>query len=132
MPSRDPQSALDAFLSADPDRPKETRTLHVQSLGSDITVREIDDKELQFVQERSESKKLSALDMNAEIIAVAMVDPDLNDEAVHKKFSEKYGRHVAPAEIVKDVLKPFEVIKIGEQVLDLSGAGDDAVTTAGN
>ena len=132
MPSRDPQSALDAFLSADPDREKETRVLHVESINADIKIREIDDKEMQFVQERSESKKLTALDMNAEIVALAMVDPDLTDNSVHEKFAEKYGRHVAPAEIVKDVLKPFEVIKIGEQVLDLSGAGDDAVTTAGN
>jgi hypothetical protein len=132
LPSRDPQSALDAFLSADPDRAKETRVLHVESINADITVREIDDKEMKFVQERSESKNLTPLEMNAEIVAVAMVDPDLTNSAIHDKFAEKYGRHVAPAEIVKDVLKPFEVIKIGEQVLDLSGAGDDAVTDAGN
>lgn len=130
MPSRDPQSALDAFLSADPDRAKETRTLHVDSLATDIVVREIDDRELQYVQERSQAK--TALETSAEIVALAMVEPDLSDEAIHAKFAEKYGRHIAPAEIVKDVLKPFEVIKISEQVLDLSGAGEDAVTTAGN
>jgi len=125
-------TALDAFLSADPDREKATRVLHIKSLGADITIREVSDREMETVQQRSQSKNLSPIDTNAEVVGIAMVDPDLSSPEVIEKFSEKYGGFVTPAEVVKSVMKPFEVMRVGEEVMDLSGAGDDAVTRAKN
>jgi hypothetical protein len=126
------KTALDAFLSADPDRPKSTRTLHIKSLDADVVIREVSDREMETVQQRSQSKSLSAIDTNAEVVGIALVDPDLSSHEVMEKFSEKFGGFVTPADVVKSVMKPFEVIRLGEEVMDLSGAGDDAVTQAKN
>lgn len=141
MPSGDPavevtheaeKTALDAFLSADPNREMATRALSIKSLDADIVVRELSDREMQTIQQRSESKKMSSIDINAEVVGIAMVDPDLSSPEVIEKFNEKFGGFVTPSEVVKSVMKPFEVIRVGEEVMDLSGAGDDAVTQAKN
>lgn len=125
-------SALDAFLSADPDRPRATRVLHIKSLGTDIIVREITDREMDTIQERATSKKLSAIDTNAEVVAAALVDPDLHDPDIVQMFADKFGSFMSSAEIVKASMKPFEIIRVGDEVMDLSGASEDAVTQAKN
>lgn len=126
------KSALDAFLSADADRPKATRRLHIKSIDADIEVREVSDREMETVQQRAESKKMSSIDTNAEIVGMAMIDPDLSSPEVMDKFAEKYDGFITPAEVVKATMKPFEILRVGEEILDLSGAGDDAVTQAKN
>jgi hypothetical protein len=125
-------TALDAFLSADPDRPRATRILHIKSLDADITVREITDREMDTIQERASSKKLSAIDTNAEVVAAALVDPDLHNPDVVQMFADKFGEFMSSSEIVKATMKPFEIIRVGDEVMDLSGASEDAVTQAKN
>lgn len=133
-------TALDAFLSVDPQRPKETQQLFVKSLGATITVRELDEGEINDVLARYEevSDKLRAghaanqIDQQARIVALALVDPNMRDPAVMDKLDKHFRCGVNAEMAVRAVFRPLEITRIANRVMEISGMSDDAVTDAGN
>ena len=133
-------SALDAFLSVDPNRPKSTVRMHVQSLGAAVTIRELEETEINMILQQAEDAAQKAaqgayvnqVDMHARIVAMGMVDPNLRDLLVMDKLHKKFGTGQNPERVVLTVLKPLEITKLANKIMEISGMGDDAVTEAGN
>lgn len=128
------RSALDAFLSVDPDRPRQTAQLHIRRLETTITVQELDEVEISEILERFEANPTTgeiparrSSEANSALLAAALVDPDLTNEKVLEKFDQRFGTGPSAAAIVRAVLKPLEIGQAVRQVLTLSGGGEDAV-----
>jgi hypothetical protein len=133
-------TALDAFLSVDPKRPKDTREVHIKSLGVSVTIRELDESEINDIlsryeadQERkAEGAPVNTIDQQARIVAMAMIDPNLRDPAVLDKLHARFGCGQNAEMALRAVLRPLEITKLANIVMEISGMSDDAVRVAGN
>lgn len=146
-------NALDLFLSGDPNRPKDTLRLRIDSLSrmgarlrgvayssTYIVVRELDEVELNEITERANPtaragqaqalRDQSDLDFCADLVATALVEPNLapHMDAMHAK----YGVGHSVPRLLKLWIKPLELKTVAQKVLTLSGFGEEAVSEAGN
>ena len=133
-------SALDAFLSVDPNRVKDTKRMHVKSLGAEVTIRELEESEINSILAQAENAGAAAaqgvmanqVDLQARIVAMGLVDPNLRDASVLDKLHKKFGTGQSAERVVLTVFKPLEITKLANAIMEISGMSDDAVTEAGN
>lgn len=133
-------SALDAFLSANPQREQETVRVEIQSLGAAVTVRELTEAEINDILARYESDDerrksgmpVNTIDQTARIVAMALVDPNVRDPKVLDRLNERFGCGANPEIAIRAVMRPLEITKLANIVMEISGMSDDAVKIAGN
>jgi hypothetical protein len=137
MSPQEAQSALDAMLSSEPpSTPVEPYT--VTRLGMTLKLRGVSEQEIDVVGRRSERQptkserargifapQRDSARFNLLLTATGMVDPDLTDSMLQGKFGPR------PEDIVRKWFLPGEIIQMADQIMDLSGYGDEAVVRAG-
>lgn len=143
--SEDSEAAdrLDKFLSARPRTQPETKKLWVESLGTTIVVRELSQREADDVFEMFEGRlnrrgtrrrgpgEKSLSEIQAHLVAKALVEPNLNDPNVLARFQEKYEGMGLP-DILLHLIKPLEITAIFDKIMEISGGNEDAVVEAKN
>lgn len=132
------EDALDRIFSARATYQRAEEEVYVKSVEMNITIRELTQRELDDIFEMFEErnnprarKKRRPSEINAYLVARALVKPDFSTQKAAQKLQEMYGTP-SLTEAIPKIFKPLEVIAIAERVLDLSGGGDDAVTAARN
>ena len=123
---------LKSFLSARNDEP-EIREVHVHSLNDTVVLRELTERELSdwqsmFAQApNSRSARTRTLvEQSAAMVAAALVSPRPTEQQLQD------AGFLSLADMLRQSLRPVEVIKLGEVVMELSGGAEDAVEVAGN
>lgn len=132
---------LKKFLSARTE--PETKKLIVESLGTTIVIRELTAREADDVYEmfegrlgarrsgRSSGKDKSLSEIQAHLVAKAIVEPNFNDPNVLAAFQEKFPGMGLP-DILLQLMKPLEITAIFDKIMEISGGNEDAVTEAKN
>lgn len=140
----DHKRILDKFLSAKPRTEPDTATIYVPSLDGEIIVRELQQREADEILDmfagsltnrnkggRGSAPSKTLVETNAHLVAKALVEPDLRDPVIYERFVQKFG-HMSLPEMLMQIIKPFEIIAIGDAIMDLSGAGEDSIRVAKN
>lgn len=139
----DHDDRLAKFLSAKPRTDPDTATLYVSSLDTTIVVRELTPREAEDVfdmfeerglanrRNRSSINKKRLTEIQAHIVAKALVEPNLHDPNVYAKFTERFGAISLP-DLLIQLIKPLELIAIGDKVMELSGGAENSVQEAKN
>ena len=118
---------LDKFLSAVRTTP-DTATLYVKSIDSEITIQELDTNQISRIIEMEETK--NNYERALEMVAMAIIYPNLNDPNVRDLFYKRIGQEALPVvEIVKRIFKAGEIPMIADKVAILSGLSGDEVIT---
>jgi hypothetical protein len=131
--------ALERIFAAGNLRNRAEEEIHVKSLGMNITIRELTQRELDDVFEmfedranpRARGRKRRLSEINAHLVAKAIVRPDFHSEKARELLMQTYGTPVL-SEVLPRLFKPLEVTALAERVLALSGGDDDAVSSAEN
>lgn len=128
--AEDDARRLKSFLAARHDEP-EVREVHIASINDTVVVRELTELELtdwqkMYVDQSKGTRARSTYEQSAALVAIALVSPRPSEqELVDAGFSSL-------TDMVRKSLKPVEIMKVGEVVMELSGGAEDAVEVAGN
>lgn len=129
-PGNEDQRRLKSFLAARNDEP-EVREVHIASIDDTVVIRELTEREMtdwqtMYVDTSPKARKRSMIEQSAALIAASLVSPRPTDqELTDAGFS-------SITEMVRQSLKPVEVMKLAEVVMEISGGAEDAVEVAGN
>jgi len=141
---------LDKFLSAkdraeDPD----TDTVYVDSLGTTVVIRELTDREAEDAygmfqdmlgagsMNRAERRKRGVKDKglvrtSAQVVSIGLVSPDIKNPLIFQKFMQKYGEDLTVTDLLLKIIKPGDILKLSDRILELTGGGDDPIEEAKN
>lgn len=129
---------LSKTMATDGDYQRETVRLYIKRHDDHIVIGELTDTEVDTIQEMQADRIIDARGrrrkMMSEIaryaVANALVEPNLTG-MTPQQLEKKY-QATTPEDAVRNIFKPFEVIAIFDRVMELAGAGDDAVQDAKN
>lgn len=110
---------LAALLDADIVPEKD---VHMKRLGVDFRVKAIDNKTLSRIRQQATFGKKGEIDRDkffALIVMYGCITPNWADPELVSKFGP------TPADVVNNRLLPGEITKLAEEILSLSGFGDD-------
>jgi hypothetical protein len=129
-PGNDDQRRLKSFLAARNDEP-EVREVHIASIDDTVVIRELTERELtdwqtMYVDESPRTRKRSIVEQSAALIAAALVSPKPSEGELSD------AGFTSLTDMVRQSLKPVEVMKLAEMVMEISGGAEDAVEVAGN
>ena len=104
---------------------KPQKAVHMKRFGVDFEIQAIDGKTVQRVRDQASypvkggGKKLDGDLFGALLIAKACVSPDWNDKQILSSFGP------TAADAIQNRLLAGEISKLTEEILNLSGFGDD-------
>lgn len=145
----DETKRLERFLGAkdraeDPD----TASVYIPSLGIDVIVRELNDREAEDAygmfqglsvgsnnraQRRASGIKDKGLvRISAQVVAIGLVSPDIKNPTIFAKFQQKFGEDLTVTDLLLKLIKPGEILMLNDRILELTGGGEDAVEEAKN
>lgn len=103
------------------------RDVHMRRFGIDFRIKALGESEIRQAREQATFGKTLDEDKLASILIVkSSVTPDWTDKAITDKFGP------TPIDAVDKRLLPGEKAKLAQEVLDVSGFGDDEFEIAKN
>lgn len=120
------RDALDALLAAEI---KDEKDVYIKRLDAYFTVRSLTGEEIAQITDEASSwvgkgakrrRETDETKFGALVIAKACINPNFAD----KRLLEKYGA-VSVEEVVMKALRPGEIVKISNEVMELCGFDDD-------
>jgi hypothetical protein len=133
--SADEEAALNFFLADDNDVPDEI-ILHVTRKSANVkfVFRPIMEDELKKLQRRAakNGEKLPSGNRAVDLVLLFRLIIIETMTAPNLQTSEMMMRYGSPEDALKKKLRPGEIEKLAEQIMELSGFSDDAVVQVDN